>query len=45
MIANNIVTDVSDTAKVFVDEAFDLLLAGLDMEDEGFEMLDDLLGY
>lgn len=30
-------------AKQFVDEAFDLLLAGLDVEDTGFETLDDLL--
>ena len=30
-------------AKQFIDEAFDLLLAGLDVEDTGFETLEDLL--
>lgn len=28
----------------FVNETFDLLLAGLGLEDEGFENLDDILG-
>jgi hypothetical protein len=37
-------TEVSDK---FVNETFDLLLAGLDMEDteEGYETLDDVLGF
>jgi hypothetical protein len=29
--------------KTFIEETFDLLLAGLDMEDTGFEELDDIL--
>lgn len=41
-IANDIVisTDISER---FVSETFDLLLAGLNREDTGFETLDDLL--
>lgn len=41
-IANNIVKE-TPTAEKFVDETFDLLLAGLGIEDTGFELLDDLL--
>jgi hypothetical protein len=42
-IANDIVKS-TDTAQNFVAETFDLLLAGLEIdEDTGFETLDDLL--
>ena len=38
------IVDSSDTAQKFVEETFDLLLAGLNIEDTGFEDMDDLLG-
>ena len=40
------IVDVTIAAKKFVDETFELLLAGLEIEDEedGFETLDDILG-
>jgi hypothetical protein len=41
-IANNIVKP-TDIAKAFVEETFDLLLAGLDVEDDGWDNLDELL--
>jgi hypothetical protein len=41
-IANDIIKE-TPTAEKFVDETFDLLLAGLGIEDTGFELLDDLL--
>lgn len=41
-IANEIV-ESTDTAQRFIKETFDLLLAGLDIEDTGFEDLDELL--
>jgi hypothetical protein len=41
-IANNIVKP-TDLAKAFVEETFDLLLASLQVEDEGWEALDELL--
>jgi hypothetical protein len=41
-IANNIV-EASAVATRFVEETFDLLLAGLGIEDTGFELLDDVL--
>jgi hypothetical protein len=42
MIANDIVK-TSELAEKFIDETFELLLAGLGIEDTGFELLDDLL--
>lgn len=42
VIANGIV-DTSDIAERFINETFDLLLAGLDVDDTGFENLDELL--
>jgi hypothetical protein len=33
----------TDLSKRFVEETFDLLLAGLDKEDTGFETLEDIL--
>ena len=33
----------TDLAETFVNEAFDLLLAGLDVEDTGFDSLDEVL--
>jgi hypothetical protein len=41
-ISANIV-ESTDLSKKFVEESFDLLLAGLGLEDTGFEGLDDLL--
>jgi hypothetical protein len=44
VLANEIVKS-TDLAEKFVNETFDLLLAGLEItEDTGFETLDDLLG-
>lgn len=44
MIANDIVKS-TPIAEKFVNETFDLLLAGLGIqEDTGFELLDDVLG-
>ena len=42
VIANDIVKS-TDLAENFINETFDLLLAGLEIEDTGFESLDDLL--
>jgi hypothetical protein len=41
-VAENII-EVSDKAKLYIEEAFDLLLAGLEIEDEGFETLEEVL--
>ena len=42
VIANDIVKS-TDLAERFIGETFDLLLAGLEVEDTGFETLDDIL--
>ena len=34
----------TDRAETFINETFDLLLAGLELEDTGFESIEDLLG-
>ena len=45
LLSNNLVK-ATDTAEEFILEAFDVLLAGLNIEeDTGFETLDDLLDY
>ena len=41
-IANGIV-DASPTATEFLNETFELLLSGLEVDDMGFESLDDIL--
>ena len=41
-IAGNIVK-ANPKAEKFINETFDLLLAGLDLEDTGFESIEDLL--
>ena len=41
-IAENVVS-VSDKAKLFIEETFDVFLAGMDIEDTGFDTLDSLL--
>jgi hypothetical protein len=41
-VAENVVA-VSDKAKLFIEETFDVLLAGLEIEDEGFDTLADVL--
>ena len=46
-LAYAISTDVvksTDLAEKFIEETFSLLLAGLEIEDTGFESMDDLLG-
>jgi hypothetical protein len=42
-IANDIVKS-SEMAQRFIEETFDVLLAGLELEDTGFDDLDDILG-
>lgn len=42
ILSNNIVTS-TPMAEAFINETFDLLIAGLDITDTGFESLDDLL--
>jgi hypothetical protein len=37
------IVTTSDTLTNFIDETFDLLLAGLSVEDTGFENLDEIL--
>lgn len=44
MIANNIVS-ITDLAQRFIDETFDLFLAAVELEDDGFENLDEILGF
>ena len=41
-ISENVVS-VSDKAKLFIEETFDVLIASLEMEDTGFDSLDELL--
>lgn len=41
-IANNVVKS-TEMAEAFINESFDLFIAGLGLEDEGFENLDDVL--
>jgi hypothetical protein len=42
LIANNIVKS-TEMAKKFVEETFDLFLASLEIEDTGFDNIDELL--
>ncbi len=42
VIINNIV-ESTEIAEKFIVETFDLLLAGMALEDQGFESLDDIL--
>lgn len=37
------IVKMTDQAQSFIEETFSLLLAGLDIEDTGFETLDDVL--
>jgi hypothetical protein len=37
------IVKMTNKAETFINETFDLLLGGLDLEDTGFESLDDLL--
>jgi hypothetical protein len=43
LLANDIVGTTEQATK-FVDETFELLLSGLNLEDSGFEVLADLIG-
>lgn len=38
------IIEVTDKAKGFIEETFDVLLAGFDKQDEGFASMNDLLG-
>jgi hypothetical protein len=40
---DNSIVKPNDLAEQFINETFDLLLAGLDVEDVGYEVLDDIL--
>jgi hypothetical protein len=40
---DNAIVESSEIAERFVNETFDILLAGLDVEDNGYDSLDDLL--
>lgn len=42
MVSNNIV-ETNKLADQFINETFDLLLSGLGIEDDDFEVLDDML--
>lgn len=42
-IVSNGIVELTPMAEKFIRETFDLLLAGLGLEDTGFELLDDLL--
>ena len=43
-IAENVVKS-TEMAQRFVEETFDVLLAGLEVDDEGFDTLDELLEF
>lgn len=43
LISEGIIDNPNDQSSRFVIEAFDLLLAGLDIEDTGFKTLDEML--
>lgn len=40
---NEDIVKSTDLAKRYIEETFDLFIAGLELEDEGFENLDDVL--
>lgn len=40
--ANNILTEITGQAEMFIDEAFDLLLSALKLEDTGYSSLDEI---
>lgn len=42
VVANDVVKTTTKSTK-FIEETFDLFLAGLEIEDTGFETLDDIL--
>lgn len=42
-LLSNAIVKTTPTAETFVNETFELLLAGLNTKDTGFESLDDLL--
>jgi hypothetical protein len=43
LVDSGVVEAKSDQAKAFINETFDLLLAGVDVEDTGFTTLDEIL--
>jgi len=43
-VSSNLVNGLSDTGESMIEETWTLFLAGLDVEDTGFETLDDVLG-
>lgn len=42
-VANQIIDSLTSAGETLIEETFDLLLAGLSIEDTGFEYLDDML--
>lgn len=40
---DNEIVEATDIAATFIEETFTLLLVGLDLEDEGYETLDEIL--
>lgn len=44
LVSTGVVEAKSERAQAFVNETFDLLLAGVGVEDTGFETLDSILG-
>ena len=42
-VLNEQIVEATPIAERFIEETFDLLLAGLEIEDTGYESLDDLL--
>lgn len=40
---NEGIVEITTVAKAFIDETFSLLIAGLGIEDEGFETVDEML--
>ena len=44
-MSSNIVTKLSVAGEDLINETWDLFLAGLEVEDTGFEHIDDVLGY
>ena len=42
-ILDNKIADLNDTSQKFIDETFELLLELLELQDQGFESLDEML--
>ena len=44
-LANNLVSKLTPTGEDLINETWDLFLSGLGLDDTGFEVLDDVLGF